>query len=38
MILDENLDKYYIEEVKIPRYRGLTTGRATRNKVKSHWV
>lgn len=38
MLLDENLDKYYIENIKKPRYRGLTTGRAARNKVKSHWV
>ena len=38
MILDENLDKYHNEGVKTPRYRGLTTGRAARNKVKSHWV
>ena len=38
MILDENLDKYYVEDIKVPRYRGLTTDKATRSKIKSHWV
>ena len=38
MILDENLDKYHNEDVRTLQYRGLTTDKATKNKIKSHWV
>ena len=38
MIFDENLNNRYGKAVRKPQYRGLTTGSAARNKVKSHWV
>ena len=38
MIIDENLDKYHNEEIRTLQYRGLTTDKATKNKIKSHWV
>lgn len=38
MILDESLDKYYIEDIKKPRCRALTTGTAGHNKSAIHWV
>ena len=38
MLFDENLERLSVTKTKKPQYRALTTGKTTKNKVKSHWV